>query len=154
MPVEALEVFEEQHELLDVREREPVIDAVERMRDGVREVFRGEIFLQLEDVLAPRLQFPVLPRIDAPHEHVDFATGVGKARAHLLAEERARAAGDLEAAVDRVVVGDRDEVHAPRVQRVVERGRRGVAVGQTHAAEEPLGRAIAVAGVDVEIGFH
>ncbi len=142
--VQAFEVFEQQHEFLDVRDAEPVIDAVERVRDGVREPFRGEVFLQLENIAAPRLQLLVLRLGDAPHEHVDFAAVVRESRADLLADEGVRPVRDLEAAVDAVVIGDRHEIHSALLERIVQRARRRVAVRQPDAAEKPLRRARAV----------
>ena len=154
MSVQSLEMLEEQHQLLDVREAQPVVHAVKWMRHGVRELLGGEILLQVEDILPRGLQSAVLRLGEAPDEHVNLAAVVGETRAHLLAEKDARPVGDFEATLDAVVVGQRHEIHAARPQRVVKRVRLGVAVRQTDTAEEPLRGAGAVAGVQVEIGLH
>ncbi len=152
--VEALEVAEEEDELLEVRGGEFVVEAMERVRDGVGELLLREVGLEVEDVFAQALELGVLRLAQAPDEDVDGAAVFGEVGGDLLAEEDAGAIGDLEAAVDGVVVGEGDEIHAARPERIVEVAGLGVAGGKAGAAEEPFRRARAVAGVEMEIGFH
>ena len=90
----------------------------------------------------------------APDEHVDLASLVGEMGRHLLAEEHAGSIGDGEASFDRIVVRQRDEIHARRAQGVV--GQRGIrdAFRKARPAENPFGRAITGARMDVKVGFH
>ncbi|EDY18892.1 hypothetical protein CfE428DRAFT_3550 [Chthoniobacter flavus Ellin428] len=152
--IQSLEMLEEQDEFLDVREGEPVIGSVKRMRDGVREIFRGEIFLQVENVVPHRLDLAVLRLGDAPHQEMHFATVVRKTGADLFADENARPPGDFEAAFNAVVIGEGDEIHPALAQLLVLPSGLRVAVGKTGAAEEPFRGAVAETGVQVEIGFH
>ena len=78
----------------------------------------------------------------------------GKPARHLLADDHVaeiRAlVQQLERAVDRIVIGEGDEVHAARLRDAVDVGRRRIAV----AAAEKRHRAahLRVARVDVKIG--
>jgi hypothetical protein len=72
----------------------------------------------------------------------------------LFGDERVGLIGNLEAAFDAVVIGDRDEVHPALFEAAVERNGIGLAVRQAHATEEPLGRAVAEARVDVKVCFQ
>ena len=131
-----------------------LIEPVKGMRNGVREIFGGEILLEIVDVLAGACDFAMLRLGDAPDEHVDLAAVLGKPGGDLFGDEGAGEIGDLEAAVDVVVIGDGDEVHAALAEQGVELARIGVAVGDIEPAKQPLRGAVAVAGVDVEVDLR
>ena len=152
--VDALETAEQKDHALDVAHVELLVERVKRMRDGVREVFSGEVALQVEDVLAHSGDVAVLGLGEIPHEDVDFATVLGEIGGDFLAQKHARQVSDFQRAAERVVVGERDEIHAPRAERVVEHAGAGIAVGEVKAPEHPVGRAGAVAGVQMEISLH
>ena len=145
---------EQQYQLFDVRDSEPVIEPVQRMRDGVREILRGQILLQVENILPDRLHLAVLGLSDSPDEQMHFAAIVGKPRADLLRDENPGPVGDFEAAFDPVVIRERDEIHPAFAQRIVKRARLRVAVRQACAAEKPLGGAVTEFGVEVEISVQ
>ena len=147
-------MLKEQHQLFDVGRIEPVIEAVERMRDGVRELLRREVALQLVDILPHRLDFPMLALIESPNEHVHLAPVLGKARPNLFAEKDAGAIRDFEAAIDPIVIGERHAIHPALAQLIVERARLGIALRQSDATEQPFRCAVTVAGVEMEIGFQ
>ena len=65
------------------------------------------------DVAGVGLQPLVVVRRDAEAEDVDGLRLAAEARGQLLGDEHVGPVGELEHAVDRVVVGDRHEVHAP-----------------------------------------
>ena len=83
-----------------------------------------------------------------------FAPIIGKARADLLRDEHARPVCDLKAALDAVVICQRDEIHSGIAELIVKRARLRVAVRQTRASEEPLRGAVAEFRVKVKIGFQ
>jgi hypothetical protein len=149
--VEALEVTEEEKEALDVAAGEFLIEPIEGMGDGVGEVLGGEIFLKVVDVLAEAGDVAMLRLCETPDEEVDLAAVLGKPGGDLLRDEDAGEIGDVQAAVDAVVIGDGDEVHAALAQEGVELAGVGVAVGHVEAAQKPLWGAAAETGVDVEI---
>lgn len=105
------------------------------MRNGVREILRSEILLQLEDIIPDGLHLAVLHLGNSPDEEMHFAAVVGETRADLLRNEHARSVGDFEAAFDAVVIGERDEIHAALAERVVKSARLGIAVRQSGATE-------------------
>src|ERR1019366_7739974 len=87
------------------------------------------------DVTAVSLQPLVVLAGDPVAEHVHrlgLATEVG---GQLLRDEHVWTARDREHAVDRVVIGDRDEVHAPALGQLVNLLRWGGTLRQT---ERPL----------------
>ena len=111
---------------------------------------RGDV----EDVPPERLHLPVQRLRHAVDAEVHFEVGAREAARHLLAHDEVRGVGmrgqQLEPAVDGVVIGDRDEIHAARLGHAVDVLRRRIAVA---APEEPhvaglRGRT----GVDVEVG--
>ena len=111
---------------------------------------RGDV----EDVPPQRLHVAVQRLGHAVDAEVHLDAGVGQPARHLLADDDVGSAGtrdeQLERAVDRVVIGDGDEIHAARLGDAVDVLGRRVAV----AAAEKRQRAadLRVAGVDVEIG--
>jgi hypothetical protein len=149
--VEALEMTEEEEEALDMAAGELLIEPVEGMCDGVGEVLGGEIFLEIVDILAEAEDIAVLGFREAPDEEVDLAMILGEPGGDLLGDEDAGEIGDLEAAVDAVVIGDGDEVHAALAKEGVELAWIGVTIGNVEPAQKPLGGAVAEAGVDVEV---
>ena len=145
---------EEQNELLDVREIEAFLRVKERMRDGVRQVLLCEIALEIKDVVAQPSQLAVLRLAVTPDQHMDLAALVGKMHRNLFAQKHAGTIGDGQDALDRIVVGDGHEIHLRRTQRVVELDGVGHAFREAGPAKDPFRRAVAGAGMDVEVGFH
>ncbi len=86
------------------------------------------------DVVAVRLQPLVIVRRDAEAEHVHGLRLAAKGGGQLLGDEHVGAVGDLEHAVDRVVVGDRDEVHPAALGQLVDLLRRRRALRQSGRA--------------------
>src|SRR4030095_7885002 len=102
---------EEQGELFDMASAELAIDRVKRVRDSVRKFFDGEVALQFVEVVAQRLHLPMLPFIKAPDEQMNSCVILRKPRGHLFTQENSRAFRDFQTTVNRVVVGDGDEIH-------------------------------------------
>ncbi len=103
------------------------------------------------DVAAVRLQPLVVLGRDAVAEHVHRLWLAAEARGQLLRDEHVRAVGDLEHASDRVVVGDRHEVHAAALGQLVDLLRRRRALGQPHRALHAQARLLRGARVAVHV---
>src|SRR5204863_9871538 len=71
--VDALEMLEEQDQPFQVRRFKLAIDAVERMRDGMRDPVRLQITLQIENIVAHPGDVRVLRFRDSPDQEMDLA---------------------------------------------------------------------------------
>ena len=72
------------------------------------------------DIAGMRLQPLVVSGGDPVDEDVNRLGLAGEAGGQLLGDEAVGTIGELEATVDRVVVGDRDEVHTPPLGKLVD----------------------------------
>jgi hypothetical protein len=79
----------------------------------------------------------VIVGCDPEAEQVDGLRLAAEPRGELLGDEDVVAVRDLEAAVDRVVIGDRHEVHAAPLGELVDLIRRRRALGKPEAALDP-----------------
>ncbi len=109
--IDALEMFEEENQALEMRDLQFAVDAVKRMRHRMHDRCALQIGLELEDVLADAHDLRVLGFRDSPNEEVDLAGILREISRDLFADEGVRQVGDLQAALDCVVVGDGDEIH-------------------------------------------
>jgi hypothetical protein len=102
-------------------------------------------------VVRVRLHPLVVGGRDAEAEHVDRLRLAAEAHGQLLRDEHVRPVGHLEHAGDRVVVGDRHEVHAaPLGERIHLLGRRG-ALGQPERTLDPELRDLGGTRVAVQV---
>jgi hypothetical protein len=85
------------------------------------------------EVAGVRLQEGVVVPVDSVTEDVDRLLLAGEPRGQLLGDEDVVAIGDLEAAIDRVVIGDGHEVHTPALGQLIDLLRRCRAFGEPHA---------------------
>ena len=150
-PIDALEHGEQEQQLLQGRRREVPAWGQQRVRGGVRDVLRAQVIHQVVHVAAPPLDLGVLVGRQIPGQDVDGAARVGKHRGDLLRQERAGAIRQREATVDRVVVGQRDEVHAALAAQVILPRRIDVALRAGEEAREPLVVAARRAGMNVQV---
>jgi hypothetical protein len=104
------------------------------------------------EVVRVRLEELVVGRGDPVTEDVDRLWLAGEPGGELLGDEDVRAIRELEAAGDRVVVGDRDEVHPPALGQLVDLLRRGGALGQPDAALDSELRLLGCGRVTVHVG--
>ena len=86
------------------------------------------------EVAVVRLQPGVVVGRDPEAEHVDRLRLAPEPGGQLLGDEDVGPIGELEAAVDRVVIGDRHEVHAAPLGELVDLLRRRGALGKAEAA--------------------
>ena len=82
---------------------------------------------------------------------MQLASIVWKIGGDLFADKSARPVTDLQAALDGVVIGNRDVVHSPFEQFFVKMFRVGIAVGEIETAKEPFFRARTVARMNMKI---
>src|SRR3954454_24213864 len=115
-PIDSFEMFKEKDQAFEVRRLEFAVDAVQRMRDRVRDRLALQVSLQLEDVVAQPGDLCVLRFRDSPDEKINLAGILRKMSRDLLAQKCVRQLRDPERSVDRVVIGDGYEVHALRAQ--------------------------------------
>jgi hypothetical protein len=80
---------------------------------------------------------------------MQLARIIRKTRGDLFADKSARQVRNLEAAVDRIVIGNGDEIHPTLEQLLVQLFWVGITVGKIQTAKEPFFRARAVARVNV-----
>ena len=152
--VQALETREKQDQLLQMADRELLVELIKRVRNRMHQFFPGEVGLQIEDIFPQSGDFAVLCLGQIPHQNVHPAAVCGKIGGDLLAQKDAGQVGDFQRAIDGVVVGERDDIHAALAQQIVKRTGLRVAVGEIESPEQPIGRAVAEAGVQVEVGLH
>ncbi len=127
---------EELREAPAVARQQRRLDRVERVREGAGDRALAQLVGDGLDIAGELLQALVIVRRDAPAEDVHRLGLAAKPGGELLGDERVVVlGGELKGAVDRVVIGDRHEVHAAALGELVDLvGRRG-AFGQ---AERPL----------------
>ena len=114
--VDALEMFEEQNQPLKMRALQFSVDAVKGMSDGVCDFRALQIPLQRKNVIANDHDIVVLFLRDAPDQDVDLAGVLRKISCDLLADKSVGQIANCETAIDRVVIGDGDEIHSAREQ--------------------------------------
>src|SRR6266480_1918824 len=146
-------MFKEQNQALEMRGFEFAVDAVKRMRDRVDNFSALQIALQRKNIVPDNDDIIVLLFSNAPHQDVNLAGVLRKISRDLLADERVRQIADRQTTVDRVVIGDGDEIHPALDQLSMELARVGIGVGKIKPAEKPFFRARAEAGVNVKITF-
>ncbi|MBA2629714.1 MAG: hypothetical protein H0U84_01650 [Thermoleophilaceae bacterium] len=119
----------------------------ERCRDGVERMGKGTGDRAALQILGAQLDIgrvalePLVVRgADAPAENVHGLAFPPKPGGQLLRYEHVRAVDDLEGSADRVVVGDRDEVHAAALGQLIDLLRRSGAFGQPERALHPEAR--------------
>ena len=126
---------EQPREPAAVARRKGRSDRVERMGQGTGDAVPVQVLGHLLHVSGVCLQPVVVGRRDAPAENVDRLRLAAEPRGELLGDEHLGPVGDLEDTRDRVVVGDRHEVHPAPAGEPVDLLRRGGALGK---AERPL----------------
>jgi hypothetical protein len=105
-------------------------DVVERVRERAGDLVLVKVGRAGLDVAGVCLQPIVVPGSDPVAEDVYRLCLAGEAGGQLLGDEAVGTARELEAAVDRVVIGDRHEVHAAAFRQLIDLLRRGGALGQ------------------------
>ena len=143
---------EQRGQALAVARAERRADRVVGVGQGADDVALVHVGGAQLEVAAVGLQPLVVLGRDPVAEDVHRLGLAAEARGQLLRDEHVGAVGDLEDAVDRVVVGDRHEVHAAALGQRVDLLWRGRALGQ---AERPLDaelRDLRGGGVAVQVG--
>src|SRR5882757_271099 len=97
-----------------------------------------EVLDQAVYVVAALLDVAVLVRVDVPDQYVHHAPVLGKANGDLLGKEEVGAIDELEAACDRVVVGEGHQRHPTRLTRFILAGGIDVALRAAEDSAVPL----------------
>ncbi len=112
-------------------------DVVEGVRERAGDLVLAKVGGAGLDVAGVGLQPLVISGSDPVTEDVNRLGLAGEAGGQLLGDEAVGAVGQLQAAVDRVVVGDRDEVHPAPLGQLVDLLRGGRALRQAERALDP-----------------
>ena len=116
------------------------LDGVERMRERARDLALVQVLGDDLDVVRVGLQPVVVVRRDPVTEDVHGLGLAAEARGQLLGHEHVGAVRDLEHPGDRVVIGDRHEVHAAALGQGVDLlGRRGALRQAQRSLDAELG---------------
>jgi hypothetical protein len=133
-PVADLPDREELRQAASVAPGQGRVDVVERVRERAGDLVLVKVCGAGLDVAGVCLQPLMVPGSDPVAEDVHRLGLAGEASGQLLGDEAIGTAGQLQAAVDRVVVGDRHEVHPPALGELVDLLGRRRALGQAEAA--------------------
>ena len=142
---------EQLRELAPVRRREWRLYRVEGMCQGAGDLVGVQVLRARLHVAVVLLQPGVIVRGDPEAEQVHGLGLPAEPDRELLGDEDVIAVGELEAAVDRVVIGDRHEVHAPPLGELIDLLRRRGALGEAEASLDPELRDLGGGGVAVQI---
>ena len=129
---------EEEHHPLDVPRRERRPHPVQRVRERVHEAALAEEGDELVDRAAVGLKVGVVLLGQVPHEDVQRRRVLGEAGRDLDREEGVLEVRDPQRALDRVVVGDRDEVHPPSPRHAVDALRLGERLPEPRAPQRKV----------------
>src|SRR5437660_11279303 len=137
-------MFEEKDELFEMACLKLAVHAVKRMRDRVRDLRRLQIALQLEDLIPDAFDLAMLLLCNSRIKDVQLAGIIRKIRRDLFADKSASQVRNLEAASDRIVIGNGDVIHPVHEQLLMQLLWVRRTVGKTQTAQQPLFRARAV----------
>ena len=132
--------LEQLREPAPVARRQRRLDGVERVRQRARDLVLVQVVRDDLDVVGVRLQPVVVVGRDPVTEDVHGLRLAAEARGQLLGDEHVGPVRDLQHAGDRVVIGDRHEVHAAALGQGVDLlGRRGALRQAEGALDAELG---------------
>ena len=142
---------EKLRELAPVRRREGRLNRVEGMCEGAGDLVGVQVLRAGLDVAIVLLQPGVIVGADPEAEQMDGLRLAAEPDGELLGDEDVITIGDLEASVDRVVIGDRHEVHAPPLGELVDLLRRRRALRKAEAPLDPQLRDLGRGRVTVQV---
>ena len=108
-----------------------------------------KVTLERENIVAEDYDVAVLSGGNAPNQKMNLARVLRKICRNFLANEGIRQIRQLEAALNRVVIGDGDVIHPALDQFPMQLLGIGIAIGKIKTPEEPFLGAIAVTRVNV-----
>jgi len=109
--------------------------------------------LQRKNIVPNNDDVVVLLFGNAPDQNVNLAGVLWEISGDLLADKGVREIANLQATLDRVVIGDCDKIHSAFEQFSMQLARVGIGVRKIKSPKKPFLRARAEAGVNVEITF-
>ena len=150
-PVDPLEMTEEQRQTHQVSRTKLVGKTLEGHGNSMDDSGPGKILLEFVDVRPELLNLAVLGFGYTPDEQRDAHPVLGECRRHRLTQEDTPLTGNLKTPVNRVVIGEGDEVHPGKA----ELGKQLLGVRDTRRngepAKQPLRGAEAVSCVEMEV---
>ena len=124
---------------------------VERMGQRAGDPVGVQVLRTVLDIAAVQLEPLVVGARDVEAEDVDCLRLAAEASGQLLGNEYVGATGDLDHSVNRVVIGDRYEVHAAPLRELVDLLGRCCALRQAERALYAQARYRGCAGVTVQV---
>ena len=124
---------------------------METLRHPMSEVILNKVLLEFVDIGLERLDFRVLALRDPPDKNRDTATILREDGGHRLADKDPGQMSDFQTALDRVIIGEGEEVHLGPAQFLKKEKRIGNTGRHVQSSEQPLGRAEAVTGMEMKI---
>jgi hypothetical protein len=122
------------------------------MVDAEQDSSLGEIHQKRDQIVAPLLQLRVLALVKVVNPDVDFRAA-RHAAGQLLAQEEFRMLPQTFGAFDRVVIRQREQIHAPALEQRIHLF--GVAIALSAKLADKGGRAGArKIGVDMHVALH
>ena len=135
---------EEQQQFLHMRQRQPVLIAVQRMRHRVRQITLHEEAPKLVEILPPQPQFPMVRLGESPHQQMHARPVFWELRRDFRAQKNARFIRDGETSIERIAVREGEGIHPPSTGFFIKVERLREAVRQPKPAEQPLSRSPAM----------
>ena len=124
------------------------------MRNRVRDLRSLQVALQLKDIVADRIRSRDAAASEIPQTRICSLHGsLREIGGDLFADKGARPITDLQATLDRIVVGNGDVIHPRFEQLAMQFLRIGIAVRKIETTEEPFFRARAVARMNMKIAL-
>src|SRR5205823_4291208 len=97
-------MLKQKNQPLQMSRQQLAINTVERMGDGVSDFVLGQVFLEIENIVAKASDLSVLGFRNAPDEEMDFARIIRKIGSNLLTNKSLRQVSDFQTPVDRIMV--------------------------------------------------
>jgi hypothetical protein len=119
----------------------------------VRNFSALQVSLERKNVVPDDYDVTVLLFGNPPDKNVNLAGILWKVGRNLLANKRVRQIANLQTTVDRVMVGNGNEIHSAFEQLAMQFARIGIGIGKVEPPEKPFLRAGAVTRVNVKITF-
>ena len=149
--VETFKPLKKQQQSFQVPAFELVILPVDRMGHRVRDLVLLDVLGHIVNVPGAGLKRFVDRRVDPVDQHVKLAMILGKPAAQLFADNDVGSIGDLKRPLDRVVIGERDEIHLPLLCLPVDFDRAAVTFGTVDGVEDRFAGLVAGIAVAMQV---
>ncbi|HEX2970979.1 MAG TPA: hypothetical protein VHP11_01530 [Tepidisphaeraceae bacterium] len=112
--IETFKTLEQQQQPLQMPSLELLVLPIGRMGNRMRQTMRFKILRHAVDVLGQRLKLGMVLAREAPDQNMHLAAIVGEPAGQLFAHQDIGVIRQTPNAVHAIVIGEGDQVHAPR----------------------------------------